>query len=75
MKGAYSFGLCILLMSFSALAYTLNIVTENFPDFQYLNEKGELIGVQRIKLGQCLMTLALITPSTYFHGLQPIMPH
>ncbi|MDP4486457.1 MULTISPECIES: transporter substrate-binding domain-containing protein [Pseudoalteromonas] len=44
MKGARSFGLCILLMSFSALAYTLNIVTENFPDFQYLNEKGELIG-------------------------------
>ncbi|MEJ6476365.1 substrate-binding periplasmic protein [Pseudoalteromonas piscicida] len=44
MKGTYLIWFCILLISFSTRAFTLNIVTENFPDFQYQNEKGELIG-------------------------------
>ncbi|MDW7548500.1 transporter substrate-binding domain-containing protein [Pseudoalteromonas sp. McH1-7] len=44
MKGILWFCMGTLVISFCAGAFTLNIVTENFPDFQYQNEKGELIG-------------------------------
>ncbi|WP_419148094.1 amino acid ABC transporter substrate-binding protein [Pseudoalteromonas 'SMAR'] len=34
----------LMCISFNSWAFTLNIVTENFPDFQYTNEEGQLIG-------------------------------
>ncbi|MCF6439600.1 transporter substrate-binding domain-containing protein [Pseudoalteromonas luteoviolacea] len=45
--GCYFF----LFATFAQANYTLNIVTENFPKFQYLNGEGELVGsaVDKVK--------------------------
>ncbi|ESP94487.1 transporter substrate-binding domain-containing protein [Pseudoalteromonas luteoviolacea] len=45
-------GCCLLLtLSFAHASYTLHIVTENFPQFQYINGEGELVGtaVDKVK--------------------------
>lgn len=40
----FSFFLMLVLFSQTTFAKVLNVVTEEFPDYQYLNGKGELIG-------------------------------
>ncbi|MCF2856080.1 transporter substrate-binding domain-containing protein [Pseudoalteromonas sp. SMS1] len=51
----FVFGFSLLISSIVAHAqYKLNVVTENFPNFQYINGEGELIGAAADKVRMVL---------------------